>query len=405
MIHVQALRSVPYSSIVVVLCMVAATPVAFIGIGFGALYPFIQEDLGVNRAQLGLISSVIFVGGTATVLLAGWLVDRVGAHKLETLSLFGVVVGLLLFSQIQTLTQGILVGFFIGVVMAATYPSYTKAIMDWLKPGTRGLAMGFIEGGITAGGILAALLLTYLGLNFSWRAAVIVVAIMIGVAALTFFAFYRDKPESREDRKSRQTSGHLSLVVKNRDMLVITLFGAAFVANFKVFTSYLVLFLKEDLNMSAGLAGGLLAVAMAGGAAGRFGLGLVSDLLMDGRRVIIITLLGMSCIAFMAAMAWLPSSTPRWMVIVLIFFVGVATMGWGALYTIFVAELATPALTGTAIGFTNTVQRIFTFGVTPVFGFLVDRTGSYDVGWWMMAGLAALGTGTLAFMRPETRRR
>ena len=89
----------------------------------------------------------------------------------------------------------------------------------------------------------------------------------------------------------------------------------------------------------------------------------------------------------------------------MIFFVGMSVMGWGALYTIFVAELATPALTGTAIGFTNTAQRLFTFGILPGFGFLVDRTGSYDLGWWMMAGLAALGTATLAFMRPETRRR
>ena len=262
--------------------MVAATPVAFIGIGFGALFPFIQEALELNRAQIGLISSVIFVGGTATVLLAGWLVDRVGARKLETISLFGVVLGLLLFSQIQTFTQGLLVGFFIGVVLAATYPSYTKAIMDWLKPGTRGMAMGIIEGGITAGGILAALFLTYLGLNYSWRIAVIVAAVMIGLAGLTFFAFYRDKPQSpREYRRNSQTSGRLSLVVKNHDMLMATIFGAAFVANFKVFTSYLVLFLKEDLHMSAGLAGSLLAVSMAGGAVGRLGLGLVSDLLLS----------------------------------------------------------------------------------------------------------------------------
>ncbi len=40
----------------------------------------------------------------------------------------------------------------------------------------------------------------------------------------------------------------------------------------RVLGAYLVLYLKEDLNLSVGAAAGLLAVLMAGGAVGRLGL-------------------------------------------------------------------------------------------------------------------------------------
>ena len=42
--------------------------------------------------------------------------------------------------------------------------------------------------------------------------------------------------------------------------------------------------------------------------------------------------------------------------------------------------------------------------VAPLFGLVVDQTGSYDMGWWMLVGIAGTGTLVLGFLRPLERR-
>ena len=69
------------------------------------------------------------------------------------------------------------------------------------------------------------------------------------------------------------------------------------------------------------------------------------------------------------------------------------------------AELVGPALTGTGIGFFVSILQIGTFGIPPVFGLIVDSTGSYDKAWWVMAGLPLAGIFFLAFLRPSAWRK
>ena len=105
----------------------------------------------------------------------------------------------------------------------------------------------------------------------------------------------------------------------------------------------------------------------------------------------------------MVLMGVLPSEAPVALVSLLVAAAAIAVLGWTGLYGILIAELAGPTLAGTALGFSITVVRLGAFGVPPLFGLLVDRTDSYDMAWWALAGLAAVGTLMLAFLRPQTR--
>ena len=404
---VRALTAIPYPWVVVALCVAITTPVSFIQTGLGVLFPFIQVDLDTNRAQLGLIASSVYLGGSATALLFGWLVDVVGVRRLETVALAGVVVALVLFSEMQTLVQGVLLGVLVGVALSAEAPAYTKAIMVWMTPQRRGLAMGIVEATIPIVGIMAAVLLTFLAVSYGWRDAVKILAVIIAVTSLSFIVFYRDKPRSQTDADSRsRTAGRLALVAKNRRIWLATFYATAMVCLHIVLGTYLVLFLKEHLSLSSGTAGAGLAVAMAGGAAGRIGWGLVSDLLLRGRRAPLLAFLGVLAGACMALMAWLPSDASLIQVMAVVFVLGSGVMGWSGVWAVLVAELAGPALTGTAIGLAAMMLRFGGLGIAPLFGFIVDRTGSYDPGWWMMAGLAGVGTLLALFLRtPDPRLR
>ena len=330
-----------------------------------------------------------------------------GARRLETAALVVGAVGILLFSQMQSVLQGFLLSAVIGIAISASLPAYIKAIMDWVAPRNRGLAIGIAEASLPVGGIIAAGLFTSLALTSSWRIALIVLAVIVALSSMLFFAFYRDKPHSADTQADvgNRLSGRVALVAKNRDIWLVSIFGAAISSLMFVFLSFLILFLKEELGMSAAKAGGMMAIALGGGAVGRVAWGLASDLPLRGRRAMAISLVGVMAVLSTLALTWLPSDTPIVVVIVVVFVVGSNILGWTGLWSLLLAELAGPDLTGTAIGFAAMVMRVGAFGFTPLFGLIVDRTGSYDMGWWLMAGVAGMGTLMMAFLRPQSRRR
>ena len=400
--HIRTLARNHYSQVVVGLCVVAIVPFALYRQGLGVLIPFIQEDIGASRAELGLIASGTSLGMAATALLMGRLVDVISVRRLQTTALAWAAVGVLLFSQIQSPLQGLLVGVLIGVAISASFPAYVKSIMAWVTPQARGRAVGITEASMPIVGIIAAVLVTYLGVTLGWRSAVMVLALIIAVSSVVFFVFYRDKQASYS--RGGKTRSQLSLVAKNRDIWLVASTGATYSGVQTVVISYLVLYLREYLDMSAEMAGGLLAVMLAGGAFGRFGWALVSDLLLGGRRTAILAFVGMLSGVSMALMVWVPSDASLAVVVVVVFVVGTCTMGPGGLHAVLMAELAGPALAGTAMGIAGTMSHIGTFVITPVFGLIVDRTGSYDMGWWAMAGVVGAGTTLLAFLKPQARR-
>ena len=404
MIPIRTLAGIPYGWTVVGLCLVAIIPFSFFHLGLGVLFPFIQEDLGINRAEVGLIASGRFFGMGATVLLMGWLADAIGVRRLLAAAMAVAATAVVLFSQIQSPLHGILVGLLVGGALSAVAPAFSKALMDWVTPKTRGLAMGVAEASIPISGIIAAVLISFLAVTYGWRTVVILLGIMIAGSSVVFYSFYRDKAGVNTEKEQGVGSGRrVSLVARNPYIWLAGSFSFALAAIQSVLGSYLVLFLKEYLGLSTVVAGAVLATALAGGAVGRIGWGLISDSLLRGRRVATLAIIGMLSVVSMALMAWLPSDAPLAVVLILILFVGSTSMGWSGVHAVYVAELAGTALTGTAIGFVITISVVGVFAIVPVFGLIVDQTGSYDLGWWTMAGVASVSTLLLLFLRPQPR--
>ena len=405
-VRVQGPAAIRDGWVVVGLCLVAIIPFALFRWGLGVLFPFIQEDLGTSRAQLGLIASGMAVGQGTTSLLMGLLVDAMGARRVLAASLAGAAVSVFLFSRIQSPLQGMLLGIPIGAALSTLGPGYLKAVMDWVTAKGRAVAVGIAEGSMPIAGIIGAVLISYLAVELGWRSTVVVSAVAIALSSVIFFAFYRDKPSGSAEGQTRTGAGtRVGLVARDRDMWVSAFIGVAFNGIHICFLSYLVLYLKEYLEMSSVMAGSSMAVALAGGAVGRVGWSLVSDFLLDGRRVVTMAIVGILTGVSFVAVTLLPSDAPLAVVLVLVFVLGSASLGMSVMRVIFVAELAGPDLTGTAMGFVSTISHVGAFSIAPLFGLIVDQTGSYDLAWWMLAGVAGVGTLVLATLSPQARRR
>ena len=151
------------------------------------------------------------------------------------------------------------------------------------------------------------------------------------------------------------------------------------------FLTYLVLFLQRALNLHLVAASLLFAIAQAGGAAGRIIWGLVSDRLFGGKRKVVYTLIGLLAMAIFSLLGQLKPSTEIWVLLSTVACLGFTAAGFQGVALTLMAECAGPELTGTATGFGQSLCFLGGVVISPVFGFVVDTTGSFSSAEWSFA--------------------
>ncbi len=141
--------------------------------------PFMAHDIGLSAADLGVLTSLYFLGFAGAQLPAGVLLDHFGARRVSALLLLVAAAGAAVFGMAHGLA-GLMAGrLMIGVGVSVCLGGAFKALAQWFPvhrlPLLNGLVMavgGF--GGVVVGSPLNCLL------RFTdWR------AICFGLAAVT----------------------------------------------------------------------------------------------------------------------------------------------------------------------------------------------------------------------------
>ena len=368
------------------------------------LAPLLLEDLGLTRAQVGLFLPAIYLGGVVMSLPAGWLTDRFGGRI--TLAAGQCVTGafVALAAMAPRLAPMLGLLFLAGLGWAVVNPATGKAILDRFPARERGFAMGIKQTGLTVGGIAASLTLPALALTHGWRAALTAAALASLLAAAVDLALMpRDRPRASAAGGEPARFADLGQVLGNRSLLVLLASGLALGMTQAAVLAYVALFARERLGLSVVAAGGLLALVQAGGTAGRLGWGIVSDRLFGGRRrpcVIINSLIGGTTSFIFASTAALPG--PLLGVVALI--AGAGAFGWVGLYLALAAEVGGPRYAGLLTGVAVACAWSGVLVGPPLFGLLLQATGSYQLPWLGLGLLAFGAAAALASIPPLVKR-
>jgi MFS family permease len=150
------------------------------------LLPFIRTDFGLDYTQAGFVISAFSLSYGIAQLPAGWLADRLGPHKLITLSISGVAfAGLMIgFSHVYAMMIAFLI--LMGLVGGGYHPSAPPLIAASVKPEKRGFALGCHVIGGSASYFLSPLIGAYVATRLGWRGAFISLAIPV----IIFGAFF-----------------------------------------------------------------------------------------------------------------------------------------------------------------------------------------------------------------------
>ncbi len=387
----------------------------------GPLAPFLKDSFQLSNAQIGGLTSATAVAYAPTLILAGWLADRIGARRALIIGtlITGVSVGAVALAPSYGVMLLLLAcsGFGCGFI----YPTAVKAIMVWFPARERATAVGFNQSAVNVSGMLGAAVMPALAIAFGWQSGFVVAALMAFAICAVAVAFYREpRPDERvaaappqaiveleqglpqvtgDERLDRAALGPGFLdVLRSRDILLLGL-AAMFLCMVEFSAlAQLVLFLKVDWAYSVVAAGGLLAVCQGAGAVGKPLSGAVSDRLLGRRRkpalIALAGLAGLACV--LLALARPGQTGLLWTALILM---GVGAVGWGGLFGTLAGETAGVAAAGAAAGVTAAIDNIGIFAGPPLFGWIVDRTGSYAPAWWTMVVAALLAALLLAFVR------
>lgn len=413
-------------ALLALLCVIAT--IAYVqrsGMSMAVADRTMQRDMGLNKAQLGVVLSFWNLGYALAQIPSGWLADRLGSRR--ALALFA-----LLWSVVTGLTS-LATGFYslvaiwtlMGVAQAGIFPCSTKAISRWFATQRRAsatgllsssMAIGSVIGPAVTGPLLGALAATAL----AWRWVFVLYALP-GIAwALLFYRLVRETPAEMPDRGDIGVSNPAPASDAAYDAPVSEepvwrrLLGSASMwllcaqqflraAAMVFFLTWFPTFLRESRGATLVQAGYLTALAGAGAVFGALLGGFASDklLMLTGSRRLSrqgIAVAGMTaCAALIVCAFYVENTTLAVTIISAGAFCG--TFGGVSGYTVAMD------LGGRRVATVFSVMNMCgNFGATlfPLaIGWLVHRTGNWDLVLFIFAGIFAVDAVCWALLNPK----
>ncbi|MGH9429841.1 MAG: MFS transporter [Terriglobia bacterium] len=140
--------------------------------------PHFEKEFDLSSQMMGNVLSAFLFGYALGLVPGGWLTDRFGPHRVLTLA--GLSWGALTVlmgcvpKQVagQTLDSGVvlvLARFLLGIYEACPYPTFNRALANWMRRSERAFSSGLIHCGSGLGGaftpVFIALIVQHLGVN------------------------------------------------------------------------------------------------------------------------------------------------------------------------------------------------------------------------------------------------
>src|SRR6056297_1819796 len=356
--------------------------------GIMTLFPFLQAEFDLTRAQVGLYSTFLFISMAVVVLFSGRIADYFGVKR----SIFWGLSFMGVFITLHSLANGfillMLFAMLNGLGLSIILPSTSKAVAEWFRGDNQATAMGIMTMGFALGGVAGASVLPWLGVQLGWKMLVILLGGLFLIVGAVFYFTYQDKNNNSDQVKKDSNNSFLKNIgsfFNNKYLVLLCVLGIIFGAVSGVVVTHFSFFLFTDYNFSEVTAGLGFMVLQVGSMVGRTGWGYLNGKLLGGveRRGFFIVGILMSLVSL--AFAFLSNFNPALPIImVLAFLLGATGRGWHGLYFSEVSDQVGEEKAGMGIGLSLLFIRIGIIVGPPIFGYIADRTGTYAYSWLLL---------------------
>ena len=141
---------------------------------FSVAGPVITEEFGLSNTEFGLIGSAFLFAYAVGHILAGPVIDRIGAKRAFNFAVVAWSLAGMLCAAGRGFWSFLGLRSLLGLAEAANFPAALKSVSDWFPASERSLAVGIVFVGPGLGAVLSPPLLGWLILSFGWQWAFIV---------------------------------------------------------------------------------------------------------------------------------------------------------------------------------------------------------------------------------------
>ncbi len=379
-----------------------------INYGFGTIFTPLRDEFGWGVAATALAFSVRQEASGIAAPVIGMINDRFGPQRtvaLGVIVLSGAVLGLSFISQIW---QFYFVMLFISVGTSSVGgPVGMAAVTTWFER-RRATALAIM----TIGGGLASILVVPIAIlvaGLGWRGAVRVEALVLFVAGLVPASTTRFRPVRHDQpmdgiRRPVGDDGmdvplaprwgipvRRAIMTPSFAMLSLGLSGITF--GTATITVLEIPYLESKGFPTAAAAASFTLYGLSS-LIGRLGFGVLAD--RFNKRVMMAMCIGMLAVG----LALLPFVHNVWQATAVMLILGPGFGGTVPVRAAMIADNYGTRYFGTLNGIATFVRTIGSALGPLIVGFTVDRTGAYEVGWFLAAVVAALGFVCVVLERP-----
>jgi MFS transporter, NNP family, nitrate/nitrite transporter len=187
-------RALWLSTIAFTVCFAAWTIFAIIGVR-------IQQDLGLNETEFGLlIGTPILTGSLSRVFLGIWT-DQYGGRIVYVLTMVAAAMATFLLSFATTYPWMLVAALGVGLA-GGSFAVGIAYVSKWYPPSKQGTALGIFGAG-NVGAAVTKFLAPFVLVAFGWQMVAVVWAVALAVTAIIFWIATDDDPELKA-RRARQ---------------------------------------------------------------------------------------------------------------------------------------------------------------------------------------------------------
>ena len=410
---------------VLIATMIGYTLFYFMRKNFSFAMPGLEQDCGITKAQLG---NFLFAGGIVygvSKFLNGFVGDRVNSRKMLCLGLLACTLVNVAFGFVPDFTAGRTMVWTFGALLVLNqffqgtgFPPCARLIAFWVPPQELATKMSVWNTSHSiGGGLVAKVCGVIMGLGAlgaanqgvgMWKWCFWTMAILGGLGLILMWVWLPGTPEeeglaasdSRPAEHSNIRTFEHSNISPSRPSAMRNVFCSPAIwmlglCNFAInavrslVADWGPTMLQESRQFTASESGTVIMLFEFAGIVGMLVSGWATDRLFGGRAPRLCMFLMALTAVLLAAFLVVPSAGLASAALVV---AGFTLYGPQALTGVTATNLATKALTGTAIGFISLFSYVGVSVAGKLCGSLAQSTGGWAAPVWTMAGVAACGT-------------
>ena len=360
----------------------------------------IQNEFSLSAGQLGMISSIFFIGYAGLNIPSGILGDKIGKKKVLVpgIILFGIFAAIA--GSMPTFFLFVLMWLMVGVFQGFYYgPQYglsSEAIpKKHITVGSAIINSGMAFG-LSAGYFLSSWTIEA---GMSWRAPFYIVAIPVVLIGLLMWWLVKENPYGKKAKAQVENEEpfKISVLFKNHNLLMsyIVIFCAIY--GFFVVVTWMPYYLQHARGIEGSAVATVSSLVPWAAIPGSIFFSWVADR-MGKRRPVLLVMLPLSLISLISIVAF------DNMYVLYAALIGYGIFGKISTNPVLVAVVADNApknAYGTSFGIYNFIGMCGSILAPYITGFLADKTGNLDMGFYFAGFLLVIGTIAASLIRED----